>query len=450
MVCVLDTQKKPLMPCTPKRARPVLARGRAVVHRVTPFVIRLRDRRQEESTVQKGRLTLDLGSKTTGLTLVRGERTSAGDVHHALLLAEEQHRGEQVHHHNVTQRQARRRRRSANLHHRAPCVENRTRPSGWLPPSLRSRVSNLLTWAARCSRWFPRRRLEVEQVRFDTHVLQNPERAGNASQEGTLAGWEARASLLLTDESCCVSCGNTTVPFELDHVIPRSRGGCNRLTNLVLSCHTWNASKGNLTAAEWGHPDVQAHGLAPLRDVAAVNATRFNVVEALQEPGLPIGTWSSGRTRWNRARFGIEKTHALDALCVGDLAGVTSGTLTTLVIKARGRGQHGRTLWTRSGFPRASLPRQKMVVGFITGDRVKAVVPVPLKTAGTHVGRVSVHTTGSCAVRTRTGTVDGINIRYRRVIQRGDGYEYVSTALGGDRFSPPPTSQKGAPAFSPV
>jgi 5-methylcytosine-specific restriction endonuclease McrA len=450
MVFVLDKQKKPLMPCTPKRARLLLARGRAVVHRVKPFVIRLRDRRQEESVLQEGRLKLDPGSKTTGLTLVRVEQTPAGEVHHALLLAEVQHRGQQVHHNKVTQRQARRRRRSANLRHRAPRFENRTRPSGWLPPSLLSRVGNLLTWAARCSRWFPVRRMEVERVRFDTQLLQNPEIVGKEYQEGTLAGWEARAYLLLTYEYCCIYCGKTKVPFEVDHVIPRSRGGSNRISNLVLSCHDCNATKGNLTAAEWGHPEVEAHSSAPLKDAAAVNATRFKVVEVLQELGLPIGTWSGGRTRWNRARFGIEKTHALDALCVGDLAGVKPGKLKTLVIKASGRGQHCRTLWTRYGFPRAYLPRQKMVAGFITGDQVKAVVPVPLKTAGTHVGRVSVRTTGSCAVRTSKGTFDGINVRYLRLIQRGDGYEYVSTALGADRFSPPPPSPKGAPASSPV
>ena len=64
MVFVLDKQKKPLMPCTPKRARLLLTRGRAVVHRVKPFVFRLRDRRQEESILQEGWLKLDPGSKT--------------------------------------------------------------------------------------------------------------------------------------------------------------------------------------------------------------------------------------------------------------------------------------------------------------------------------------------------------------------------------------------------
>jgi 5-methylcytosine-specific restriction endonuclease McrA len=450
MVLVLDKQKKPLMPCTPKRARLLLARGRAVVHRVKPFVIRLRDRRVEESTLQEGRLKLDPGSKTTGLALVRVEQTPEGEVHHAVLLAEVQHRGEQVHQNKITQRQARRRRRNANLRHRAPRFTNRGRPCGWLPPSLLSRVGNLLTWTKRLSRWFPLQGIEVEHVRFDTQLLQNLEISGKEYQEGTLAGWEARAYLLLKYEYRCVYCGKQDGPFELDHLRPRSRGGSNRISNLALSCHDCNLAKGNLTAAEFGHPEVEAAAMHPLKDAAAVNATRYKVVQTLQELGLPIGTWSGGRTRWNRARFGLEKTHALDALCVGDLAGVKPGELKTVRIKASGRGQHCRTLWTKHGFPRAHLMRRKMVAGFITGDVVKAVVPPPLKTAGMHVGRISVRATGSCAIRTSKGTIDGINVRYLHLIQRSDGYEYLSAEQpGGNLSAPCPTGPKAAPASSP-
>jgi hypothetical protein len=43
-VFVLDRRKKPLMPCAEKRARLLLERGRAVVHRRYPFTIRLKDR----------------------------------------------------------------------------------------------------------------------------------------------------------------------------------------------------------------------------------------------------------------------------------------------------------------------------------------------------------------------------------------------------------------------
>lgn len=449
MVFVLDQHKKPLMPTTPKRARLLLARGRAVVHRVKPFVIRLRDRRVQHSALQPVALKIDPGSRVTGMTLARVEETAEGDVHHALHLAEIRHRGEAVHEAKLRQAAARRRRRSANLRHRAPRFLNRRRAPGWLPPSLLSRLGNVVTWTERYCRWAPVTRLEVERIRFDMQLIQNPEITGAEYQHGELAGWELRSYLLVKYDYRCAYCGKQDTPFELDHQVPRSRGGSDRASNLVLACHECNQAKGNHTAAEYGHPEVAARAKAPLKDAAAVNATRYRLVEELRRFGVPIGTWSGGRTRWNRARFGLEKTHALDALAVGELGGVKLGKLTTLHIHAIGRGQHCRTLWDRYGFPRAYLPRRKLVAGFITGDRVKAVVPAPLKTAGVHVGRIAVRASGSCAIRTSTGTIDGINVRYISLLQRGDGYEYRCASDPGKAHEPlPPAGPKGTPASS--
>ena len=425
MVFVLDKHKRPLMPTTPKRARLLLARGRAVVHRVMPFVIRLKDRRAQDSALQEVALKMDPGSKTTGITLVRVEQTEEGEVHHALLLAEVQHRGELVHSNKVTQAQARRRRRSTNLRYREPRFDNRGIPAGWLAPSVLSRVGNTVAWTDRLSRWAPVRRIEVERVRFDTQLLQQPEIEGVEYLRGERAGWEARAYLLLKYEYQCIYCRKTDCPFEIDHILPRSRGGSNRVANLVLCCHECNQAKGDKTATEFGYPEVEAQAKRPLKDAAAVNATRFKLVEALRVFGLPIGTWTGGRTRWNRARLGIPKTHALDALCVGELGGVSAGRLKTLKIKAMGRGDHCRTLWNRYGFPRGYKMRQKTVAGFATGDRVKAVVPGRLNTAGTHVGRVAVRKRGWFTISTRQGKVDGINAQYCVLVQRGDGFEYA-------------------------
>jgi len=71
VVFVLDKHKKPLMPCTEKRARQLLEHGRAVVHRIAPFTIRLKDRTVEESELQPLRLKLDPGSKVTGFAVLR-------------------------------------------------------------------------------------------------------------------------------------------------------------------------------------------------------------------------------------------------------------------------------------------------------------------------------------------------------------------------------------------
>jgi hypothetical protein len=70
---VVDKRKRPLMRCCDKRARLLLERGRAVVHRRHPFTIRLKDRVVGE--VQPIWVNLDPGSKTKR---VRGFQT--GDM----------------------------------------------------------------------------------------------------------------------------------------------------------------------------------------------------------------------------------------------------------------------------------------------------------------------------------------------------------------------------------
>ena len=442
-VFVLDQRKRPLMPCSERRARLLLSRKRAVVHRVWPFTIRLKDRNREASQVQPVALKLDPGSKTTGMALVRVEQAQEGDVHHAVHLAELSHRGEVVHH--ALQRRAgyRRRRRSANLRHRPPRFANRGRESGWLPPSLRSRIGNVLTWACRYARWTPLGRIEIERVKFDTALLQNPEITGILYQRGELCGWEIRSYLLEKFGRRCVYCGCGETAFEIDHVVPKSRGGSNRVSNLVLSCHDCNSAKGGRTAAEFGHPHVAVQAQLPLRDAAAVNATRFALAEALGVVGVPIGTWSGGRTRWNRDRFGIEKAHCLDALCVGDVAGVRVPAFRTISISAQGRGSYQRTNVDESGFPRGYLTRAKRMRGFATGDLVCARVPAPLKTAGVHAGRVAVRASGSF----RVGKMDGISAKYCTVVQRADGYRYAlrKDAQGGGASSPRVNAGASAP-----
>jgi 5-methylcytosine-specific restriction endonuclease McrA len=426
MVLVLDRRKHPLMPCTEKRARLLLMRGRAVVHRRYPFTIRLKDRLAEESTFHTVVLKLDPGSKTTGLALVREEPSVEGPIHHALLLGQIHHRGEQVRE-RLRQRAAhRRRRRGSNLRHRAARFQNRRRPLGWLAPSLQSRVDNVLQWAQRVARLAPVLRVEVEAVRFDTQALQDPEIAGVEYQQGELFGCEVREYLLQKWGWRCAYCGGARVPLQIEHIVPKSRRGSDRVSNLTIACRACNERKGMQTAEEFGHAEVKARAQAPLQHAAIVNATRAAIASGLCRLELQVRSWSGGRTKWNRSRFGIPKTHALDALCVGELAGVTGVKQPVLGIRARGRGQRRRTNTDAFGFPRGYRIRQKRVHGLSTGDLVRAKVPVG-KQAGTHVGRITVRAIGWF----RIGRVDGIAWRHCRLLARGDGYEYERGEGGG-------------------
>ena len=287
-VFVLDRRKRPLMPCSEKRARLLLARQRAVVHRLAPFTIRLKDREGATSALQPVVLKVDPGSRTTGLALAREEATETGPVHHALHLAHLAHRGTEVHAALVKRAAYRRRRRSAILRYRAPRWANRRRKMGWLPPSILSRVGNVLTWAQRYQRLVPLCRIEIERVRFDTQLLQDPAISGLDYQQGTLAGWEIRAYLLDKWNRRCAYCGATNQALEVEHIVPKSRGGSDRVSNLCLACHACNQAKGNQTAEEFGHSAVQAQARQPLADAAAMNATRYALVERLRALWDPL------------------------------------------------------------------------------------------------------------------------------------------------------------------
>ncbi|WP_294106862.1 RNA-guided endonuclease IscB, partial [Thiolapillus sp.] len=145
-VFVLDSQKRPLMPCHPARARQLLDRGKAAVFRRVPFTLILKGRTGGD--VQPVEARVDPGSKTTGLALVA--RFPRGDQ--VVWAANLGHRGQAITAALDKRRAIRRGRRGRKTRYRAPRFLNRTRPAGWLPPSLQSRVDNVQAWARRLQR----------------------------------------------------------------------------------------------------------------------------------------------------------------------------------------------------------------------------------------------------------------------------------------------------------
>jgi hypothetical protein len=436
-VFVLDKKKNPLMPCSEKRARLLLERGRAVAVRLHPFTIRLKDRIGGD--VQPVRIKVDPGSKTTGIAIVREDPETPGEQS-VLHLAEIEHRGQLIKKRMDTRRAFRSRRRTKNLRHRQPRFDNRTRPAGWLPPSLQHRVDTTTSWVGRLQKLVPVTALSMELVRFDMQRMINPNISGIEYQQGTLQGYECREYLLEQWNRKCAYCNAVDTPLEIDHIHPRAKGGTDRVDNLTLACRPCNQRKGTQNAADFvSNPSLVMQLLKqasmPLRDAAAVNATRNALLRTLQATGLPVETDSGGRTKYNRRRLGIPKTHALDAVCVGEVTTVHNWRAPTLTIKATGRGTYQRTRLTKHGFPRGYLTRQKRIHGFQTGDHVRAIVPNG-KNTGTHAGRVAVRTQGYFNIQTPTGVVQSIHHRHCQLLQSADGYSYTITPTPNQESSP--------------
>ncbi|MBE9020704.1 RRXRR domain-containing protein, partial [Chroococcidiopsidales cyanobacterium LEGE 13417] len=403
-VLVLDTNRKPLTPCTPGTARSLLKAGKAAVFRRFPFSIILK--KEVKDVPQPLTLKLDPGSKTTGIALLKGSQL--------LWVAELIHRGAAIKDAILSRRQLRRGRRNRKTRYREARFLNRTRPQCWLAPSLQHRVDTTLTWVKRLTRYTPVAEVRQELVKFDLQLMQNTEISGIEYQQGELQGYEVREYLLEKFNRQCVYCGAKNMPLEVEHIKPRSRGGSDRVSNLVLACHSCNQSKGNQDIKDFlsNKPDVLkrviSQAKAPLKDATAVNVTRWALFNALKELGLPVVTSSGGKTKFNRNRLGLPKTHFFDAACVGETLELQVCTREPLLIKTTGHGTRQMCGTDKFGFPTRHRPKAIIHKGFKTGDMIKAVVTTGKK-AGNYVGRVLCRKSGSFDIATKSGRVTGIS-----------------------------------------
>lgn len=455
-VFVLDFRGQPLMPCSPRKARKLRQSGEAVVANRLPFTIRLK--KQTSNHTQPLELKFDPGSKFTGIALV----TNDAPVYRAEL----EHRGERIHQNLVSRAQIRRRRRNSNLRYRTGgdrCktpvglpssqkqrekkpggrFKHRVKPQGWLAPSLRHRLETITSWVSKFRRWAPITSIAQELVRFDLQKMENSEISGVEYQQGTLVGYEVREYLLEKWRRKCAYCGASEIPLEIEHVVSRARGGTNRISNLTIACHPCNQAKGSRPIEDFlrGKPELLKKVIyqlkVPLKDAAAVNTTRWALLNCLKSTGLPVRTGSGGRTKWSRARLKVPKSHSNDALCVGKVDTLRYWNIPTLIIKSIGRGSHKVVQTDTFGFPRtklgeAHLRRGKLVrpkgeLGKVRG--LKGKRPFGLATGDTvkvpdgRIGRVTAaRANGKVTVQIPGEKVLDKSAKHFELLERANGY----------------------------
>lgn len=414
---VLDTNRQPIDPCHPSVARKLLKDGKAAVFKRFPFTIILKEQKPE--CERSFRLKIDPGSRTTGFALARGDEIIWG--------AELAHRGLQIKNNLESRRGVRKGRRSRNTRYRPARFLNRTKHKGWLPPSLESRVYNIMSWVKKIQASVPVSNISMELVKFDMQKMANPEISGFEYQQGELAGYEVREYLLEKWGRKCAYCGKKDIPLQVEHIIPRARGGSDRVSNLTLACQKCNQKKGTKTAEEFGFKDIQKKAKAPLKDAAAVNATRWRLYQRLtEETGCHVETGSGSLTKYNRHKCNIEKAHWLDAACVGRSTPhtLTSRVSSVLEIKAKGKGNRQFCQTNKYGFPIKHRGKEKLSHGLMTGDIVAVNVTANLKTKGRYTSRVAGIMRGKPSFCLSKGKNWWVNQQYLRKIQCADGYEY--------------------------
>ena len=419
MLFVLSKNKTPLAPTREAKARILLKEGKAVVHKTYPFTIRLKENKECKKNFE---IKFDVGASVTGVAIV--------DAVKCFFFAEIVHRGKIIKKAMDSRRAVRRGRRNRKIRYREPRFDNRTRPDGWLAPSVKSRADNVINFAKKYAKLIPINSVVVERVSFDTSSMTEGKKLhGTEYQNGNLKDRKLRNFIFQKYNHSCVYCGDRGE--EIEHIIPRSKGGTNSIRNLTLSCRKCNIEKGNLSLKAFGKKiDKNLSHLKPKKTpkhASIIQSARTYTLKELAKD-FEVSTGEGWETYANRKEIGLSKQHYYDAMCIGDSYKYEIITDKVLEVKAQGRGNRQMCRMDKFGFPRTKAKGSKVVKGFQTGNIVKAVVTKGKK-IGTYLGKVAVRVSGNFNITTTVGTIQGINHKYCKTIQKGDGYAYAMATI---------------------
>lgn len=364
LVYVLNQHARPLMPCSPPRARHLLKQGKAKVVRRYPFTIKLVF--GSSGYTQDVVAGMDTGSKILGAAAVANGRV----LYQAEVTLRDDVSGK------MQQRAMyRRSRRSRKLRYRPARWSNRAsmRTDGRLAPSLRSKVQSHDR-----ERWFiesllPVTRWKVELASFDIHKIVNPEVQGIAYQRGAQKDYyNVKAYVLHRDGYTCQSgrkCKHSA-KLHVHHVIFRSLGGSDAPGNLVVLCASC-------------HDDLHAGKFVlKARRSQTKHATEVGIVKgAIVRLAWAFEPTFGSETKWKREQcLGWPKSHAADAvaICCGD--GETVVPDPTVYAKRHvTKGDYQQTRGQRSeqriptgklfGLRKFDLVSTPSGVGFVNGKR---------------------------------------------------------------------------------
>ena len=304
-IYVLAKDRTPLMPTEHAgKVRRMLRDGRAVIAGHTPFTVRLTY--DTPHYVQPLTAGMDAGTTLVGISVSTERRE--------YYAAETELRTDIVEKLS-TRREARRSRRSKrSVRYRAPRFDNRRRPEGWLPPSIRQKVESHVTLLEGVTKILPVAQVVIETAQFDMQKIKNPDIAGTEYQDGEQMGfWNVREYILWRDRHECQCChGKSKDPvLNIHHIDSRKTGG-DAPNNLVTLCETCHDAyhKGNVKL------DLK-RGFQSLRDEAVMNTMRWEVLrQAERALDVPVTQTYGYVTKHTRIRAGLEKSHVTDALCI--------------------------------------------------------------------------------------------------------------------------------------
>ncbi|EGL20080.1 MULTISPECIES: RNA-guided endonuclease IscB [unclassified Paenibacillus] len=355
-VYVINQHGKPLMPCSPRKARNLLKSKKAKVAKRTPFTIQLVH--GSAGYIQPISLGVDAGTKHIGISATTEKKV--------LLEADIKLRTD-IQELLATRSQFRRARRSRTTRYRKARFLNRKKPKGWLAPSIQHKVDSHVKIVKFVHNILPVTHIIIEVAQFDTQLLKNPSIQGVEYQQGEQMGfWNVHEYVLFRDKHICQRCKGKKKDkiLNVHHIESRKTGG-DRPDNLITLCETC-------------HNEIHQKGLEhtisrkspSLRDASQMTVMRWFIYNGLKEI-YPHAKLTYGYIIKNtRIRHGLEKSHMADARCISGhpLAKSNDAVYTMKFVRKNNRQLHTATIG--KGGRRKTNKAERFVLGFQLFDKV--------------------------------------------------------------------------------
>lgn len=359
-VYVLDKNGQPLMPTSRfGKVRRMLRDKKAKVVKRCPFTIRLLYE-PKTKIVQDIVLGVDTGSKYMGVACVGNDK---------VLYQSQVELRDDIKKKMDSRRIYRRSRRNRKTRYRKARFLNRGNSikKGRYCPTIVSKCYGHEREIEFCKKILPIKDLVLETGKFDTQLMEKPwlQEHKWAYQRGANYGYaNAREHALVRDNYTCQCCGKKNCRLEVHHLLPRSRGGSDRLENLITLCsdchHLAHSSEEQLLVFQ---KKLGKKVRSTLR-----YATQMSVIRSMLLKKYPEAIETYGFvTKANRENLGIQKDHYLDA-CVIASGGAKFEQLEWLYRKKCVPTQSRKL--TRGSRSETRLPTGK-VHGFRRYDKVK-------------------------------------------------------------------------------
>lgn len=335
-VYVISKDGQKLMPTLRNgRVRHLLKEGKAKIYKYHPFTVQLTyDTPDKTQPIEIG---MDAGYQNIGVSV----KTKQKELFSAEfeLLSDEKSRHDDC-------RKYRRIRRN-RLRYRKPRWNNRThsKPEGWLAPSIQHKAEAHIKIIKDICSVAPVKTVTVEVGEFDPALLKamyegKEPPQGKDYQQGTMYFADSlRKAVFQRDNYTCQICKKSVlkdknVVLKTHHALfwkGRHSNSLNELMTVCEKCHTPANHQ----------PGGKLYGLEPrlsrLEGATYMNEVRWKIINTLRDnlAGVDINFCYGAQTSRKRKDLGIEKSHANDAYCIGNLQPKRRPVKTVFFVKKR-------------------------------------------------------------------------------------------------------------------